>query len=91
MRCAGSGMSQRTRRGGRPPLTTEVIRVRVTLSLRVGEDDDLIDWFAQLPPRQRPRYLKGALRQGGATIEDTAPAYEEVVDDATFADLLDAL
>jgi len=80
-----------SKRGGRPPLDTEVIRVRVTLSLRVGEDDDLIAWFAQLPARQRPRHLKRALRQGGVSLEPETPAQVEIVDDATFADLLDAL
>lgn len=49
---------------GRPPLGIVVQTVRITLSLRPGADDDLIVFFAQLPPRSRARAVMTAMRQG---------------------------
>jgi hypothetical protein len=50
---------------GRPRLETTVQRIHLTLSLRMGEDDDLLAFFARHPPRQRARAVMVALRQGG--------------------------
>jgi len=52
----------------RPRLTTPVRQVKLTLSLREDEDDDLIAWFDSLPTRQRARAVLAALRQGGAAL-----------------------
>lgn len=56
---------------GRPPLTVKVHTIQVTLSLREGEDDDLLAFFGRHPPRQRARAVIAALRQGGVG-EETA-------------------
>lgn len=77
---------------GRPALTTEVVRVQLTLSLRVGEDNDLIDWFAALPARRKARLVCTALRQGGAAfVQEAETTIEELVDDDAFAAMLGAL
>jgi hypothetical protein len=53
------------------------------LSLREGEDDDLIDWFKRLPPRGRAAAVAQALRNGGAdhVLEEIEEADSEIVDD----------
>lgn len=56
---------------GRPCLATTVHAIHITLSLREGEDDDLIAFFAQHPPRRRARAVITALRQGGVGEETT--------------------
>ena len=48
----------------RPALEMVVHQVRVTLSLREGEDDDLIDFMQRLPFRGRAAAVKTALRTG---------------------------
>jgi hypothetical protein len=57
------------KRPGRPRLETPVQRIHLTLSLRVGEDDDLLAFFASHLPRQRARAVMVALRQGGVGAE----------------------
>ena len=47
------------------------------LHLYEGEDDDLIRFFASLPPRRRRAGLKAALRAGGMP----SLRVEELVDD----------
>lgn len=37
----------------------------IHLRLRVGEDDDIIAFFSELPIRRRASALKSALRAGG--------------------------
>ena len=73
---------------GRPPLAVAVQRIQLTLSLREGEDDDLIAFFARHPPRQRARAVVTALRQGGVGAErgDTP-----VIDEAELTAMLDDL
>lgn len=50
---------------GRPTRPEPEVRVVVHLRLREGQDNDLIAFFASLPPRQRALRLKLALRSGG--------------------------
>jgi hypothetical protein len=38
----------------------------IHLRLRVGDDDDLIAFLSNLPPRKRASALKAALRTGGS-------------------------
>jgi len=56
------------------------------LSLHPGEDDDLIQWFAQVPKRLRAIEVKRALRSGGVRL-----ATSEVPDEAENEAALDAL
>lgn len=53
---------------GRPRLTCHVRQIRFTLSLREGEDDDLLLFFADIPERRRAGALKTALRAGGVSL-----------------------
>jgi hypothetical protein len=46
----------------RPKLTVAVHRYYINLTLREGEDDDLIALLTQVPARQRVRLVKRALR-----------------------------
>jgi hypothetical protein len=48
---------------GRPRLEMRVHTFHLTLSLREGEDDDVIAFFARQPARGRARALKAALRR----------------------------
>ena len=54
-----------TGKRGRPVCSEPEVRVAIHLRLRAGQDNDLIDFFASLPPRQRALRLKLALRSGG--------------------------
>lgn len=65
-------------RRGRPRLLCPVMRMRVTLCLRDGEDDDLAAFFAAIPSRMRAAAIKSALRSGQAL---TSPDNNEVVED----------
>ena len=49
---------------GRPRLTTKRYRYYINLTLRAGQDDDLIALLADLPPRQRVKVIKTVLRAG---------------------------
>ena len=49
---------------GRPRLTVPVHRYYINLTLREGEDDDLIAFLANIPPRRRVKAIKTALRGG---------------------------
>jgi len=55
---------------GRPRLDCPVKQVRITLSLRSGEDDDLLTFFTGLPNGRRAAALKIALRAGGVSLLD---------------------
>ncbi len=70
---------------GRPPLDVPARLIRITLSLRPGEDDDLLAFFDQLPAGSRARAVVTALRQGSGMGETTVgKAFDE-------SDLLAAL
>jgi uncharacterized protein with von Willebrand factor type A (vWA) domain len=61
----------------RPRLDCEVYPVKLTLSLREGEDDDLIAFFSRIPPRGRAKAVVTALRQGGVAVVDDALDFED--------------
>ena len=54
---------------GRPKLDCKVHQIRFTLSLREGEDDDLLLFFSDIPERRRAAALKAALRAGGVSLK----------------------
>jgi hypothetical protein len=58
--------------------------VNVKFHLRPGEDDDLIRFFAALPPHRRAAALKVALRSGGMA----QAIAEGLPDDAALTDAL---
>ena len=72
---------------GRPRKAGKTMVVQVFLRLREGEDDDLIAFFREIPPRRRAAAVKTALRLGGIPRGDGAagPAEEEILED--LADL----
>ena len=53
---------------GRPKLDCKVHQFRFTLSLREGEDDDLLFFFADISEWRRAAALKVALRAGGVSL-----------------------
>ena len=72
---------------GRPRLAVPVYRFHINLTLREGEDDDLITFFRTIPSRRRVAALKVALRSGNMQrlIDANLP------DDEELADALDEL
>ena len=66
----------------RPRLGITVHQVRLTLSLREGEDDDLIDFMQRLPYRGRAAAVKTALRTGNlnAALSADGPDDDELAD-----------
>lgn len=50
---------------GRPISAVPTWDCQIHLRLRVGEEDDLIAFLRNLPPRRRAAALKAALRTGG--------------------------
>ena len=67
---------------GRPVATLPAWECQIHLRLRVGEDDDLIAFLSNLPPRKRATALKAALRAGGMR---TAAIVDENLDDELAA------
>lgn len=65
---------------GRPKLECQVKQVRVTLSLREGEDDDLLQFFTDLPNGRRAAALKIALRAGGVSLFNGTPHTNDDLD-----------
>ena len=78
----------RQARRGRPPLAVKVHTIQITLSLREGEHDDVLAYFARHPPHQRARALLTALRQGGVGRET---AVGGVFNEAELLEALDDL
>jgi hypothetical protein len=68
----------------RPRLPVPSAKINVKFHLRPGEDDDLIRFFAALPPHRRAAALKVALRSGGMA----QAAAEGLPDDAALTDAL---
>lgn len=66
---------------GRPRLPPAVC-VGIKLTLRPGPDDDLLTFFARIPPAQRAAAVCRALRAGGMPTLQVGPAAE---DDTLFA------
>ena len=73
---------------GRPAATSPTWECHIHLRLRVGEDDDLIAFLSQLPPRKRAVALKAALRTGGVTLN---PLDDGISDDELLASIDDFL
>ena len=69
-------------RRGRPPLACQVFTIHVTLNLREGDDDDLLRFFTNLPPRRRAAALKSALRVGGMAVMAQDTALEDELSEA---------
>lgn len=66
---------------GRPRATTMTVLIRTVLTLREGEDDDLIAAFRQVPPRKRASFIKAAMRSGGLQVDLSGlPDDEELAD-----------
>lgn len=70
----------------RPRLDCRVRRFYINLTLREGEDDDLIHFFEQVPERQRVKAIKLALRTGDlatlqADIDDDDDSLVDALDD----------
>lgn len=72
---------------GRPRLDVNVYRFHINLTLRKGEDDDLITFFSTIPSRRRVAAVKMALRSGNMQLAMTA----DLPDDEELADALDEL
>ncbi|MBN1890638.1 MAG: hypothetical protein JW850_21770 [Thermoflexales bacterium] len=54
-----------SRKRGRPQDTSRRVRIRLTLVLREGEDDDIIALYERTPPRHRARVTLATMRAGG--------------------------
>lgn len=72
---------------GRPATPLPAWDCQIHLRLRVGDDDDLITFLSNLPPRRRASALKAALRAGGMP----AAADESFLDEDLAAALNDFL
>jgi hypothetical protein len=77
----------------RPMLEAPAVRINVILSLRPGEDDDLIRWFQSIPARERAQAVIARLRTGtnGDLVADeaadvSAEAFESAFDGLLFGD-----
>ena len=68
---------------GRPKATTLSLVIRAVLTLREGEDDDLIQVFQSVPARKRASFIKAAMRSGGLEIK-----LDELPDDSDLAESL---
>lgn len=53
----------------RQKLTSMVIVIRTSITLREGEDDDLLNVFLKVPTRKRAAFIKAAMRHGGYKVE----------------------
>lgn len=69
---------------GRPKATTLSLVIRAVLTLREGEDDDLIKVFQSVPARKRASFIKAAMRSGGLEIK-----LDDLPDDSDLTESLD--
>jgi hypothetical protein len=69
---------------GRPRANLMAVLIRTVLTLREGEDDDLITAFRSVPPRKRAAFIKAAMRSGGLQIN-----VDGLPDDSELADSLE--
>lgn len=66
---------------GRPRFNQMIVRINLKISLREGEDDDLIDAFQRVPARKRASFVKAAMRSGGLAVPiDDLPDDEELAE-----------
>ena len=73
----------------RPRLEFETVIIRTSISLRPGEDNDLIAFFEKIPPRKFAAAIKKAMRSGalldfGAELGQDDDALEQ-----SLADFMD--
>ena len=73
---------------GRPKLDFDVMVIRTAITLRPGEDDDLIKIFCKIPARKISAYIKAGLRSGVMVepVTDGLPEDDELMD--SLADFL---
>lgn len=79
-------VSYNGRAPGRPPLDHPPMVVQVKLRLYPDLDQDLIEWFEELPDRYRAAYVKSALRNGAGSV-----TLADLPGEAEMIDALDAL
>ena len=74
---------------GRKPLAERPLLIRTALTLRPGEDDDLIQVFRSVPVRRRAAFIKAAMRSGNlqAISSDDLPSDDELAE--SIADFLE--
>jgi hypothetical protein len=66
---------------GRPRLSSLAVVIRAVLTLREGEDDDLIEIFRSVPSRKRAAFIKAAMRSGGLQVNvDGLPEDSELAE-----------
>ena len=75
---------------GRKSLPERTMLIRVSLILRAGEDDDLIQAFRSVPARKRAAFIKTAMRNKSGGFQgvsyDDLPSDEEL--ELSLADFL---
>ncbi len=84
----------RLRQGGRPTLSEqeiERIQIRISLTLYLGKDDGLIEWFDSIAHGKRARYVKMALRQGRLVKTKSENKDEDLISDSQLDSLLGTL
>lgn len=74
---------------GRKPLPERALLIRASLTLRTGEDDDLIKAFQSVPARKRAAFIKAAMRSGSFQniSYDDLPSDDEL--EQSIADFLE--
>jgi hypothetical protein len=74
---------------GRKPLPERTLLIRASLTLRAGEDDDLIKAFQSVPARKRAAFIKAAMRSGSfqSISYDDLPSDDEL--EQSIADFLE--
>jgi type II secretory pathway component PulC len=70
---------------GRKKLEENAIIISTRITLRPGEDDDLIAAFQRIPPRKFSAFIKTGLRSGGLTVNING-----LPDDADLAESLES-
>jgi len=71
------------RNRGRPKYPKPVISIWVHLRLHPDEDDDLLNFFSQIPMRQRASAIKIALRIGGIPSSQKAADTQDDLSEST--------
>ncbi len=74
---------------GRKPLPERATLIRASLTLRPGEDDDLIQAFQAVPARKRAAFIKAVMRSGSfqSISYDDLPSDDELAQ--SIADFLE--
>jgi hypothetical protein len=74
---------------GRKALSERAMLIRAVLTLRAGEDDDLIQAFQAVPARKRAAFIKAAMRSGSfqGLSYDNLPSDDDL--EQSLADFLE--